>query len=216
MTSVTVVVYPPVIMSEYMYSYNTTANSDTFWSMVAYFSSQVPTLSEAGLMGYYYATPDTSTEKNDSMKGKLSGIWLAPGKTSAEIKNMVEPVEKKILSGQWADSVVGGGYSVGNVTFASEWSSHTPEPVGQAGRLGSRLLDQTALEGDQQRLRKALRTSTPPPYSLIGHAVAGPGTRLPAGGMAASDNSALSAWRRSYVHLGRFTRDTCFVTCSAC
>lgn len=107
--------YEAVNASELRYLYSTTSNSDTFWSMTAYFHSQIPYLSESGLYGYYSVYPDDPLVKNAARKGQVLGIWVGPGLTADEMKAIVAPMEDYMRTANWGDQVF-----LGNTTTASQ------------------------------------------------------------------------------------------------
>jgi hypothetical protein len=210
MLSVTVRAYPVLPLSVMVWSYNTTANSDTYWSMLANFHNQLPELSEAGGMGYYYMTPNNSATQSDpALRGMLSGVWLFPKQTETQMKAALEPLTDKILASvvTGADAIVPGNYTASLPNFITAWLVLSPaEAVSGGGkydsRLGSRLLDRKALKTDSAGLATALRKANPiPSETFLGHVVAGKAVANPPGGIPGGSNSVLPAWRKAYNHL---------------
>ncbi|KIX08730.1 uncharacterized protein Z518_03387 [Rhinocladiella mackenziei CBS 650.93] len=208
MISVTVRAYPSVGMTAYTFSYNTTGNTDTFWSLVTYFHSQLPAINDKGVMGYYWIIPDAGvSDPNPATRGQIFGAWFVPEKSPEEATKIISPMEQTIRNNtrNWEDPVSVTNSSYEFPDFSSAWSLSTPESVGPELRLGSRLLTRQALEGDPQRLKKLWKQTTTIPQNIIlGHMVAGPGVKnvkIPGGG-----NSVLPAWRDAYVHLGKLFR----------
>ena len=153
-------------------------------------------------MGYYYVTPNNSEQQPDpAQRGQLFGVFLAPFLTGPQAKAIFQPFEIAVNASKWVDPVIGGSLTIESPDFSAEWASHAEdENVGFVGRLGSRLIDGKALSTDFDTLKAKLRGSTPQPWALLGHAVAGPGTRnalIPGG-----SNSVLPAWRKAYTHIG--------------
>lgn len=207
MISVTVRAYPGFGTTLYTFSYNTTSNTDTFWSLAAYFHSQLPTLSDDGVMGYYWVSPDTGPGADPAVRGSLYGVWLLPEKTVEQSQKIIAPMEQVIRNNtmKWADPVRLDNYTLFGPDFTSIWSMNTPESVGLELRLGSRLLGRKALETDLQTLKTQLKKTTSNPlYSILGHLVAGQGVKnvkIPGG-----SNAVLPAWRSAYVHIGQYFR----------
>ena len=197
MVSVTVKAYPPLPITEYLFSYNTTANSDTFWSMTAYFHSQIPVLSQSGAMGYYYIVNDPS-DPDPAKQGKVLGAWLFANKSDKETSQIVQPMEDRLRNADWSDAVSISSITLPQTPFHKLWLSNTAESVGTSGRLGSWLLGSEGLAHNLTYLATQLRTASPAPWALLGHVVAGPGVHnaKPVGG----SNAVLLAWRQAYVH----------------
>ncbi|RMZ84008.1 hypothetical protein DV737_g1349, partial [Chaetothyriales sp. CBS 132003] len=201
MLSVTVKAYPPLPTTLYLFSFNTTARSQTYWNMAAAFHSHIPSLSEGGAMGYYYIIPNDTTETNSSIAGKLSGIFLFPQNTLAAANVIMDPVVHQLENSlpSQEDNVAVSTTAVHLTDFTTFWLSNPPESVGEDGRLGSYLLTNDSLLGNVTTLAKTLEFVTPPGQYTIGHIVAGPGVRnarIPGG-----SNAVLPAWRRAYVHI---------------
>lgn len=198
----TVRAYPRLAATLYIYSYNTTVNSDTFWSLTTYFHNQLPTLSDKGVMGYYYGMP--SIGDSNSSRSSLWGAWIVPEKTEAQTKAIIFPMEEAISNNTfgWKDPVIVSNTSIHVPDFMSAWGQNTPESVGVNVRLGSRLLGRKALETNPQTLNKLLRQSvTNLQTAILGNLVAGQGVKnvkIPGG-----SNSVLPAWRDAYVHYSK-------------
>jgi hypothetical protein len=208
--SVTMKAYPQLPGVIYQFSYNTTAGSDTFWSLVAGFHTHLVGLSEAGAMGYYYVFPpleDSSlhtnlTTSSSTLVGTLTGGFIFPECTEEQVKAIMTPVEVALQSPPEAtDPIVKSASTLSFPDFTKLWLMNAPETVGSDGRLGSWLLDGPALApGNYRALKMQLQKSTPAGEFFIGHLVAGPGVRnarIPGG-----SNAVLPAWRKSYVHAG--------------
>ncbi|KAJ9644942.1 hypothetical protein H2204_001404 [Knufia peltigerae] len=197
--SVTVRAYPRLAATLYIYSYNTTVDSDTFWSLTTYFHGQLPTLSDEGVMGYYYGMP--SIGDTDSSRSSLFGVWIVPEKTEAQTKAIIRPMEEAISNNTfgWKDAVIVSNTSIYVDDFMSAWEQNTPEGVGVNVRVGSWLLGRKALETNPRALNKILRqTVTTQQTAILGNLVAGQGVKnvkIPGGG-----NAVLPAWRNAYVH----------------
>jgi hypothetical protein len=191
----------------YSFSYNTTANSDTFWSLIAYFHSQLPELSDAGAMGYYYMTPNNSLGQPDpARQGMLAGGWFLPNKTVQQTKQIVAPLETTLRNNTlgWDDAVLMLNATFTLPDFTRAWLLiGTPQAVGADVRLGSRLLDRQALKSDPARVKRLFKqANTNPQFTFIGHLIAGQGVKDVKNGIPGGDNAVLPAWRRDvYTHI---------------
>ena len=101
LVSVTVKAYPNLPATLVTYSYNTTSDSEALWSLAAYWASQLPRLSEAGLMGYHYPMPNDPSEGNASISGRLRGYWFGPELAISEVEALLAPVNEHIRTAQW-------------------------------------------------------------------------------------------------------------------
>lgn len=199
MLSMTVKAYPRLAGYQYYFELNTTANSDTFWNMTAEFVSKLPSLNDDGGMGYFYPTPDTGLA-NRSTSGVMSGSFLFPSKSAAEVETLTKGLEASFSSPSWAaDPIYTAAKTVSFDNFMEFWAAtNLPESVGTSTRYVSWLLDAAALQ-DTTRLGQTFRDITPVGVTTVGHLLAGRGVAdaRPAGG----SNAVLPAWRSAYVHL---------------
>ena len=196
--------YPSLPLSIYTFSYNTTANSDTFWSLITYMHSQLPSLSDAGAMGYYFMTPNNSAIPDPAIQGQFSGVWLLPNKTLQQTRSLLSPSEHNLSTNalKWADPI-----HLSNTTFASTDYTKTwlalspPGSVGAEVRLGSRLLDRKSLLQNQTLVTQLFRTanSQSPAITFLGHMVAGRNVARPPHGIPGGSNAVLPAWRRDII-----------------
>ncbi|KAJ9611731.1 hypothetical protein H2200_004915 [Cladophialophora chaetospira] len=195
--SVTLMLHPKLPGSLTIFSVNTTSDSDTFWSICAYFTSQVPSLSDEGANGYHYFIP-YNPESPPSQAGTILGGFFFPNKTAGQAISVMDPVLSKINTTDWGDKVSVGNYTLPIPDFTKFWMTQDPEAVGPSERLGSRLLTRSALSSNQTKLKNALRTASNGTWPLLNHLVAGKGVRnakIPGG-----NNSVCPAWRNAYIH----------------
>jgi hypothetical protein len=203
--SVTVKVYPALSYSFVSYSYNTTSDSEAFWSLTAYWASMLPQLSEAGLMGYHYPVPNDPSEKNASIGGKLHGYWLGPELSKSELETVLAPVNEHIRTAQWGAPIFASNMTMSGDNFSALMATGFAD--GNAGiliRLGSRLLDGKALSKPLNEINKALKKAHGLSRGLEIFYVAGKGAREPIGGISGGSNALLPAWRSAYAHVGMF------------
>lgn len=202
MLSVTVKAYPPTSVSIASYFIAAPAGSDEFWSMLAYFHSQIPAISEAGGAGYHYLTRGETID----MPGydALSGAWFFAHKTVEQVHAVLDPVHAAMNASDWATVPLylslnsSGPFDA--MTFLSMSGS---EAAGISGRLGSWLLDENALTSNFTMLKENLRATAPKPWNMISHVVAGPGVRNAASNLPGGSNAVLPAWRKAYTHIGK-------------
>ncbi|OCT45356.1 isoamyl alcohol oxidase [Cladophialophora carrionii] len=205
--SVTVRAYPTFPITMYSFSYNTTANTDTFWSLLAYFHSQLPELSDAGAMGYYYMTPNNSLgQPNPARQGMLAGGWILPNKTVQQTNRIFTPLENTLRNNTlgWDDPVWMMNETLTLPDYTTAWLLiSTPQGVGTEVRLGSRLLDRKALKSDPAKVKRLFKQANTNPQSVIlGHLIAGQGVKDVKNGIPGGGNAVLPAWRKDvYTHI---------------
>lgn len=216
MLSVTVKAYPPLGAAVTQYTLTTAADSDTMYSLLAYFHTQVPTIAEAGGMGYhYYIRSDISGLPGIDV---LTGVWFFPGKSIEEMNAILGPLYTGINSSSWAvDPVSATRNETIFPTMMGYLAQSTGEDGGGSGRLGSYLLDGPALTGNFTMLKEQFKVATAKPWWLISHVIAGPGTRNAVTTIPGGSNAVLPAWRKAYTHIGKSKclsfQQSCSVLC---
>lgn len=204
--SVTMKAYEILPYTEFQYSYNTTAKSDTFWSMVAYFHSELPRLVESGLMGYFWVVPQEAAGQNSTMQSRLHGEWYAPELTLNQVRELLAPIEDGIKASSWEDPISIAGHGKDYKDFMKQYAKDSePEAAGVPIRLGSRLLDEKALSKSLPVLQKVLHGASEGAidWPILGHVIVGRGTWSPRGGIAGGSNAVLPAWRRACMQIGK-------------
>ncbi|KAI9749090.1 MAG: hypothetical protein M4579_007006 [Chaenotheca gracillima] len=200
MVSATLKAYPMPAIASYDLSINTTVTSDTFWDASTYLLSQLPRLSDAGLMGYYYLVGNSSyTAPSPEPIGTIYAYFIAPGKSAKEVEEAFAPIKAHFNENDTADPIVYDGVASDIPSFYDWWYGQAPEMVGFSGRLGSRLLSKDHLTQAPTAINKALRDASPDGQQMLGHLVAGPGVinAKPAGGQSGVN----PAWRKAYTHI---------------
>jgi hypothetical protein len=209
LVSVTVKVYPALSYSFVTYSYNTTSDSEVFWSLTAYWASMLPQLSEAGLMGYHYPVPNDPSEKNSSIGGKLRGYWFGPELSKSELEAVLAPVNEHIRTSQWGAPVFASNTTISGDNISALLATGLGDDDGGIPvLLGSRLLDGKALSKPLDEIKKALRKAHGLSRGLQIFNTAGKGAREPVGGIPGGSNALLPAWRSAYAHVGTLFRDS--------
>lgn len=202
----TVKAYDVLPYTSFEFAYNATANSDTFWTMSAYFHAELPRLVKSGIMGYFWVIPSEPTEQNTTtMQGRLYGEWLAPKLTLREVQSHLAPIEEYFKSGHLQDKVTISGYGKERKDYTKEFAAvNDPDTAGIPVRLGSRLLDEQALSRPLSEIKNALRKASGDAWPILGHVIAGPGTWEPKGGIAGGSNAVLHAWRKTVMQIGSY------------
>lgn len=204
MISVTVKAYPRVSVPITQYSFATAANTDTFWSMLAYFHAHIPRISEAGGMGYHYLVHGSSVGMPDV--DIIAGAWFFPTKTVEQMTAVLKPLSVGINTSSWAVDPIYQTANTSIVPDAMAFLALAPgETAGVSGRLGSWLLDGPSLTGDFEKLKEGLKAAVPRPWNMISHVVAGPGVRNAVATIPGGGNAVLPAWRKAYTHIGMST-----------
>jgi hypothetical protein len=146
MLSMTVKAYPKFEVVEYMFQYNTAADSDLFWNLVGAFLLQLLYLFELGVMGYYYLVPISGPAESNPA-GFIQGTFLFPNKSRAEAEILTQLLELSLKESCSVTGPLGIRSSFTNFSkFMQFWSStNGAEGVGRDTRYGSWLLDGRAL-----------------------------------------------------------------------
>lgn len=204
MVSVTVKAYPELSLIMHSFALITTANSDTYWSLVAYFHTQIPRISEAGGMGYHYVIPGNALgDPSLTDSYLLAGFWMFPNKTEEHVNKTLLPFYEAVSKADWAVDPI---YPQANNTFVPSvmayWANGTSETGGSSGRLGSWLVDGPGLNNFTE-LKEQFKKAVPTPWNLISHVVAGPGVRDAVKNVPGGSNAVLPAWRKAYTHIGK-------------
>ena len=207
--SVTVKAFPTLPSTIVHFSYSTKADSDTFWSMVAFLHSQLPRISKAGGMGYYTVNSNISAQTpgqkpNPASDGQLRGILIFPNTTSVP---RVERNFDRLLTGpfqnaSWrVDPISSSVTPFATPDFMSAWSKFPSLAVGTSTRLGSWLLDEAALTVKSKVTKTQLRIANAGGnFPLLGNFVSS--DKVKNARVAGGSNSILPAWRHALVHLG--------------
>lgn len=141
-------------------------------------------------------------QSEDDMKGMVAGSCLAPSQSAEALAAAMAPMETYLRNAKWGDKIYAAGIPLDYPDFAEYWATQPPQDAGFSGRLGSRILDEKALTGDIEKLKSALKATTPVPWNTLGHAVAGPGTWKPPSGILGGSNAVGPAWRSAVTHIG--------------
>ncbi|KAL1962101.1 hypothetical protein VTN77DRAFT_568 [Rasamsonia byssochlamydoides] len=198
MTSATFTIYPDKPISSYEVYIASTANSDAWWDVMAYFMSEVPRLSDSGMMGYTYIYPNTTICGQPFNCSILLGDFLmldaSPGAPAA----LFAPIINKIQS-TWPTEVVFSGNETQYENFYSWWFPHRDSGLyGDDMLIGSRLLDGESLAKPVDEVKQMLQDAIPPNGGANVNMVAGKNVwhAKPRGG----GDAVNPAWRKAYLH----------------
>jgi hypothetical protein len=219
--------YPPVSLSNYVFLYNTTAVSQSFWNMTALFHQHLPRISDSGGMGYYFTLPNVSVlaseNGNSGMELPFNASTVPPSQQglifgsfmfNTSIQTTVEvmaPLEKALheLSSSVPDTINSGGFPVpATAPFSKAWQANAGQTVGSTHtRLGSWLLGSQGLSRPVPEMAAAFAAASGryPFMPQLGHLVSGPGSHRFAGNnttkLPDGGNALLPAWRTAYTHV---------------
>ncbi|KAJ9657458.1 hypothetical protein H2198_004333 [Neophaeococcomyces mojaviensis] len=203
MLSVTMKAYSKLSVTSYSYAYAAKSASDTYWSLVAYFHSQFPTISEAGGMGYHYMLSGIASPEPTYGNDVIYGAWMFPNKTPEEAQAIMNPVEAAFNTSSWSIDPTYIAISTYDTTdnIMLSLASSTSEAAGVDGRLGSWLLDGPALTTNFTKLKETIKGVMPLPWLTISHVIAGPGVRNAVATIPNGSNAVNPAWRTAYAHV---------------
>ena len=193
MTSATVKTFAPPSVIYHLFSLNSTT---AFWEATTYLHTQLPRLSDGGLMGYYLVQP---SGLNLTSAGSFTWQFLFLDKSERELDALMAPIYAYLSNAVYAAEITYGASTQAYPDFYSWWNATMEtEASGVDIAIGSRLLDENALTADSAKLMQALKQAAPAGGLLKGHLVAGRGVKeaVPAGGSDAVN----PAWRKAYVH----------------
>ncbi|KAF3931396.1 hypothetical protein ABW19_dt0201090 [Dactylella cylindrospora] len=193
-TSATFKTYPTKPIQVALQFFNqTSSDDDTFWDWLAYIQSEIPRISDAGLMGYTYIFSNPVT-------GKLSwaGMLIMVDGTEQEVAEILAPQYATASSDKYKDHVIGAHSNITFPTFGSFFLTiFQEETVGSTAVLPSRLLDKRALTEDPAFVASTLKKMWNPYLgAYLSHIVAGPGVAQ----YKDVDMALNPAWRRAYNH----------------
>jgi hypothetical protein len=225
--SVTMLAYPPVSLSNYVFLYNTTAVSQSFWNMTALFHQHLPRIAEAGGTGYYFTLPNVSVLAGEngnsgmelpfnaslvppSQQGLIFGSFMFNSSIQI-IPEIMAPLDQALrdLSSSVPDPITAGGFPVpATAPFSEAWQANAGQTVGSTHtRLGSWLLGSKGLSQPLSEMATAFAAASGryPFMPQLGHLVSGPGSHRFAGENATKlpggGNALLPAWRTAYTHV---------------
>lgn len=217
MISATIKTYPPISITQFALTFNSTDreakdnNNSNYFTALAWLHTQLIPLSDAGVAGYsfltstkapssgYVTAQDFSPEPEALSFGFYGGIINA---TESDILKLFAPILARLNStaGTNTSFVPIPGLTLFDV------AGTTPGFVGANAQIGSRLWDAAALKNEtglQQTLRAFEKVG------LQGLFVSGPGVRNAPHPERVAVNP---AWRRTYLHLSKLL-DTTFSIC---
>ncbi|KAK6353910.1 hypothetical protein TWF730_008331 [Orbilia blumenaviensis] len=194
-TSATIKTYPTQPISVAIQTFNLTSNNtDIWWDWMAYVHSDIPRISDAGLMGYTFIFP------NGTERFAYAAALMMVNGTAEEAADILKPVYANLTANsKYKDHII---YSHTNITFPDYMSYFTAffqTGATQTGAavLPSRLLDARALTEDPALFAATLKKMWSPFVgAYLGHLTAGPGVAQ----YKDVDMALNPAWRRTYNH----------------
>ena len=123
-----------------------------------------------------------------------------------QVRPHLAPLEEYIKSADLEDAVFVSGNGEESSDYTKGYAAiNDPDTAGIPVRLGSRLLDETALSKPVSELKVALRNASggSARWPILGHVIAGPGTTSPRGGIAGGSDAVLPAWRKACMQMGK-------------
>ena len=148
-------------------------------------------------MGYTFLTPNPISKH----PGGLTFAWYMwmLDATVTDVQTLLQPLDRTLNNSSYSKGISGQHFEKHSPSFYAFWTQSTAEAVGSNVRLGSRLLDKSALTKNVSYVKQKLQEALPIQSTLLGHLVAGKGVAnaQPIGGA----GSVLPAWRKAYYHL---------------
>ncbi|KAH7232093.1 hypothetical protein B0J15DRAFT_539316 [Fusarium solani] len=181
----------------------TDAKSKFVYDVIAYSLSLFPSLGDAGLSGYTLISPGIENPvpipgAPKEVAGILGQFIVQDVEDPEYTEKIWKPINETIQK-RWSGAVQ---LLVGKEEYPSflKWFDvhYDQDTAGNSSYLVSRLLSKEALDGDQDALKRALKSAMGPSGGMGAFLVAGKGVRdaKPRGGSDAVN----PGWRKSYVH----------------
>ncbi|RVD83147.1 uncharacterized protein DFL_007546 [Arthrobotrys flagrans] len=192
-TSATIKTYPTQPITIVTQTFNlTSTNTDIWWDWMAHVHSDIPRISEAGLMGYSFIFPDGTGKINWA-----AALTMVNG-TAEEASDILQPLYANLTNSKYKDHII---YQQQNYSFSDYMTYFVnffrPAEVGSTAVLPSRLLDAQALTEDPTLFAATLKKMWSPFVgAYLGHIVGGPGVAQ----YKDVDMALNPAWRRTYNH----------------
>ena len=186
--SMTIQAFPATPVGIVVWGFLVNPGSSHFYDIAAYFTTQLPSLLDSGLMGYAQVSPGNSTSP-----GTIGAEVIGFSKNTWEIETILAPATTYI-NNTWPGETTIYFYNPANYSsFYEYWSANpdTSTPVGVNVVIGSRLLDKPSLAN--KNLSSLLEEAGPNlSYIMVG----GPGVRNKSQDL----NAVCPGWRTSYLH----------------
>ncbi|KAH6686903.1 FAD binding domain-containing protein [Plectosphaerella plurivora] len=197
-TALTIKTYPSPKMTQWGIQFVVPPSAPFFWDVVAYVFSQLPTLGDAGLTGYFI-----SSAEDNSMFGFKAGVGGSTTILDHDTTKVAQLLQKmnETMQHRWSGT---GVYTAPPAYYDNyvDWFEVYQDRLSAGGSvlMNSRLLGKDVLEGDVAALTHALKTagSTHAWEGIPAYLIAGKGTAeaKPRGG----SNAVHPAWREAYLH----------------
>lgn len=202
MTSVTMKMIPTPSIMDLNFRLSYPSSSTSAFKMIAYMLSHFPSLADAGVSGYpivFNSVP--SDDGSHPVSGLMGKVIMLNTSDPAMIMSQFQPLFDHV-NATWPGYEFLANTSVYKDHFSWYLENYDNSPVGYENIMGSRLLDQKALQQNESAVVKAMETFSQGGYATV-YIVSGKGVHeaVPRGG----SNAVLPAWRRTYVHASSFS-----------
>lgn len=193
-------VFPDKPTSAYVVDIGALADSEDWWDAMAFLFTQLPRLSDAGMAGYTYLLPNTTACDIGVPCSLFYAAFLIQDAEPGTMPKLFAPIIEKINS-SWPGTVEFIGNEQAYPNFYSWWyPNRDTTAYGNDLMLGSRLLDGESLSRPADEIKQMLKATIPPRGSANVNMVAGKGVWAENGG----SNAVNPAWRKAYLHFGKY------------
>ncbi|KAK6541995.1 hypothetical protein TWF694_007767 [Orbilia ellipsospora] len=192
-TSATLRTYPTEEINMVVQMFNMTSNdTDVMWDFLGYVHSELPRITNAGMMGYSFIYND------ESQKVGWAAAFITVGGSIENATKILQPLYDETATSKYKDHII---YSQDNYTFPNYLSYFLvffPEATTTTNAvLPSRLLDEQALTVDPAYFSATLKKMWSPFVgAYLGHIIGGPGVAQ----YKDVDMALNPAWRRTVDH----------------
>ncbi len=196
---------PPIVgMTAYIATTASTSSAaEAGFDAAAYVLSQLPSLSDQGLSGYFFVLqsyPNPFDGGKTNVSGIVGIVALQDTQEPDDMAKLWTPIYTHV-NAKWPGVVVSPSITV----HLSYWdwfqTHHDTSTVGGNAYVGSRLLDGPALTANITATREAFRQFSSSGGIGTAYLVGGKGVwnAKPRGG----SDAVVPAWRKAYVHAGK-------------
>lgn len=195
----TIKTHPSPKMTQWFLPFFIPPRAPFFWEVVAYVFSQLPTLGDAGLAGYFFVITD---ENSTFGVTGIGGVGTVLGHDTTNVARLLGKMNNTMQQ-RWPMTGT-GVYPPPPDQYDNylDWFEVNQDrnTAGGSVLMSSRLLGKDVLEGDAAALAHALEAAASTDYGdgIQAYLIAGKGVAnaKPRGG----SNSVHPAWRRAYLH----------------
>lgn len=202
-TSATIKTYPTPSYAILDFTILMATASDAYWDMQTYMLSQYPSLSNQGISGYPYVLPEYEVAPG-VYYALYTGKWHDHNSPygQSNLTAIFDPIWTHIKT-TWGSSLIEfvNATTYYHTRYEAHLANHDESVTGTDTVLGSRLLTEATLSGNQTALKEAIKgfTGTGPNAGSGPFLLGGRGVRdaVPRGG----SDAVLPAWRSALAHV---------------